>query len=411
MIEYIACIILAFALLQLLVALVNLLLRERLPVRDTKAAGSFAKMPGYDSIGSVGSGQRVTLASVADPEFDTLQSADIKPTAATIPDPTLSVLIPARDEEANIGLLLGDLTTLSDRVMEIIVCDDQSADNTASIVERYAASDSRIRLIRGGELPDGWFGKNYACHCLAQEAAGDYLLFLDADVRVREGLLDRSLQYVQRHRCDLMSIFPTQEMQTLGEKVTVPNMQLILLTLLPLPLVRLAGFSSLSAANGQFMLFRHETYKELEPHRLFRMSRAEDIEIARHLKRQCRRVSCLTGISEVRCRMYHSLPEAVEGFSKNITYFFGSSSPAAILYWLVTTLGFIPFLIAGRWEGLWLWLAATLLTRIVVSLAAGMRVGDNLPLFLPQQAMLGVFILRSLINRRKNRFTWKGRKI
>lgn len=372
--EYIACIILAFALLQLLVALVNLLFRERLPERNTN---------GEDNI----------------------------TTTASKKDPTLSLLIPARDEEANIGNLLVDLTTITDRILEIIVCDDQSTDRTAAIVEAFAARDPRIRLIRSGVLTDGWSGKNHACHRLAQEATGDYLLFLDADVRVREGVIDRSLQYMLRHRCDLMSIFPTQEMHTLGEKITVPNMQLILLTLLPLPLVRLSKFPSLSAANGQFMLFRRETYKELEPHRQFRKSRAEDIEIARHLKRLRRRVSCLTGERDVRCRMYHSLPEAVEGFSKNVTYFFGNSSSAAILYWLVTTLGFVAFLLTGRWDWLWLWLAATLLTRIAASLTAGMKVGDNLLLFLPQQLMLGVFIFRSLINKRKKTFRWKGRNI
>ena len=122
-------------------------------------------------------------------------------------------------------------------------------------------------------------------------------------------------------------------------------------------------------------------------------------------------MSCLTGIRGVRCRMYHSLPEAVEGFSKNVTHFFGNSSVAAILYWLVTTLGFISFLVLGRWEWLSLWLAATLLTRIAASLTAGMRVGDNLQLFLPQQVMLGAFILRSLINKRQKSFRWKGRTI
>ena len=150
---------------------------------------------------------------------------------------------------------------------------------------------------------------------------------------------------------------------------------------------------------------------KIEPHRLFRKSRAEDIDIARHLKRLRLRVSCLTGERDVRCRMYHSLPEAVGGFSKNVTHFFGNSSPAAILYWLVTTLGFVAFLVAGRWDGLWLWIAYTLLTRIAVSLAAGMNVGDNLLLLLPQQLMLGAFILRSLINKRKKTFFWKGRNI
>ena len=137
--DYIACIILAFALLQLLVAWVNLLFQERLPARDV------------------------------------------------VPLPTLSLLIPARDEEMNIGRLLGDLTTINDRILEIIVCDDQSSDRTAELVEESAAHDSRIRLIRGDRLPDGWSGKNHTCHCLAKEATGDYLLFLDADVRVEEG--------------------------------------------------------------------------------------------------------------------------------------------------------------------------------------------------------------------------------
>ncbi|MDD4632331.1 MULTISPECIES: glycosyltransferase family 2 protein [Proteiniphilum] len=364
MTEYIACLILAFALIQLLVALVNLFFRERLPERE-----------------------------------DAIQP------------PSLSLLIPARDEETNIVRLLNDLVTVSDRIREIIVFDDQSADDTARIVEEFAAHDFRIRLIRGGELPGGWSGKNHACCRLAKEATGNYLLFLDADVRVGEGVIDRSMCYMQRWQCDLMSIFPTQEMRSIGEKITVPNMQIILLTLLPLPLVRLSGLSSLSAANGQFMMFKRKTYEELEPHRQFPKSRAEDIEIARYLKRERRRVSCLTGIEGVRCRMYRSLPEAVEGFSKNVTYFFGNSSPAAILYWLVTSLGFIVFIVAGRCDGLWLWLATTLLARIAASLTAGLKAGYNLLLFLPQQLMLGVFILRSLVNKRKKTFRWKGRSI
>jgi len=122
MIDYIACIILAFALLQLLVALVNLLFRERLPAHNKN---------GEDKMS----------------------------TTASMKEPTLSLMIPARNEEANIGRLLSGLTSINDRIREIIVCDDQSTDRTAEIVETFAASDSRIRLIRCGELPDGWYGK------------------------------------------------------------------------------------------------------------------------------------------------------------------------------------------------------------------------------------------------------------
>ena len=362
--KYTALIILAFALLQLLVALLNRLLRERLPVRGASPCHK-----------------------------------------------TVSVLIPVRDEEKNIGRLLGDLTSLTDRLLEVILYDDHSTDNSAAIISAFARKDGRIRLIRSGGLPAGWSGKSNGCHRLALEAKGDYLLFLDADVQVREGLIDRCLQYMAGRKADLMSIFPTQEMHTLAEKITVPNMQIILLSLLPLPLVRLSRFSSLAAANGQFMLFKHEAYKELLPHERSKKSRAEDIETARYFKCQRRRVACLTGIGEVRCRMYNSLPAAVEGFARNVNYFFGNSALLALIYWLVTTLGFVAFLLAGRTDLLGVWIGATLLTRILVSSTARMDIQQNLLLLLPQQIMLGRFIIRSITNRRKNRFRWKGRII
>ncbi|MDD4690554.1 MAG: glycosyltransferase family 2 protein [Eubacteriales bacterium] len=364
MIHLIGNLILAFALLQLFVALMNFLFKERLPL-----------------------------------------------TNASEELPSLSLLIPARNEEENIGHLLGDLINISDRIKEVIVCDDKSTDNTASIVKEFAQRDVRIRLIAGNDLPDDWNGKSYACYQLALEADSDYLLFLDADVRVGEGVINRSVKYMDRYRCSMLSVFPTQEMHSLGEKITVPNMQIILLSLLPLPLVRLAWFPSLSAANGQFMMFRRDTYKELDPHRKFRKSRAEDIEISRYMKRKHKRVSCITGVKGIRCRMYHSMRDAVEGFSKNVIYFFGNSLSGAIIYWLVTTLGFVVLLADGRIEALLIWLAATLLTRIFVSITTVMRVLDNLLLFVPQQLMLGKFIVRSILNSRNKTFRWKGRSI
>ncbi|HBT85567.1 MAG TPA: glycosyl transferase [Porphyromonadaceae bacterium] len=364
MIYLIGNFILAFALLQLIAALSNFLFKERLPSVDAS---------------------------------EVLHS--------------LSVLIPARDEEKNIGQLLSDLVKIPDHISEIIVYDDQSADNTASVVKEFAARDGRIKLISGKELPDDWYGKNHACYQLSQETESDYILFLDADVRISGEVVGHAVKYMEKRRCSMMSIFPTQEMKSFGEKITVPNMQIILVTLLSLPLVRLSGFPSLAAANGQFMMFRHDTYKELDPHSKFRKSRAEDIEISRYMKRQRKKVSCLTGIKGVRCRMYHSAKDAVDGFSRNVTFFFGNSMIAAILYWLVTTLGFIVFLADGRTEALWIWLSTTILTRIFASVTAAMKVSDNLLLWVPQQVMLGKFIVHSFLNSIKKSFSWKGRSI
>lgn len=328
-----------------------------------------------------------------------------------VSDYSVSVLIPARNEAENIRNLLNDLIQIKDNWLEIIVFDDQSTDGTAEVVQAYSSRYPQIKCLKSDGLPEGWLGKNHACHRLALNAAGNYLLFLDADVRVRDGLIDRSLRYSLNKKTDLMSIFPVQEMQTLAEKITVPNMHFILLTLLPLPLVRQSKFPSLSAANGQFMFFKKETYRAFLPHERFRNSRAEDIQIARFYKSMRKSVSCLTGAREVNCRMYGSLPEAVEGFSKNVTYFFGNSYLLALFFWLATTFGFIPVLLAGKIYLMILYAFSVVFTRVFFSLTAKQNVFENLAFAIPQQLTLGLFICKSIINKNKNQFKWKGRTV
>src|SRR5690606_28081384 len=134
-------------------------------------------------------------------------------------------------------------------------------------------------------LPKGWLGKNNACHNLAQHAKGKYLLFLDADVRVGDSIIKNTVSFTKKHKLGLLSIFPMQIMETLGEQSTVPNMNYILLSLLPLLLVRNTNFSSLAAANGQFMHFHAEIYPQTLPHQRMKNSKVEDIKIARFYKK------------------------------------------------------------------------------------------------------------------------------
>ena len=364
---YILYIIFGFAFVQLLVALANLLFQEKLSRKGSTPAGNALN--------------------------------------------DVSILIPARNEEMNIALLLDDLIGAIDSFREIIVFDDESTDGTADVVSKIASADSRVRLLTSTGLPKGWLGKNHGCHQLAIEARGEFLLFLDADVRISNGLVDKTVSYVKNKKLDLLSIFPTQEMTSWQEKITVPNMHYILLSLLPLPLVRLAPFSSLAAANGQCMLFKSETYRRYRLHERFRKSRAEDIEIARYLKTQKRKVSCITGVAEIQCRMYHNLGEAVSGFAKNVTYFFGNSYILATLFWVVTTLGIVPVVQAEDWNWVIIYVLSVALTRVFISLAAGQSVFKNLVLLIPQQWMLGAFIYQSAVNKTKKQFRWKERNL
>jgi hypothetical protein len=169
-------------------------------------------------------------------------------------------------------------------------------------------------------------------------------LFLDADVHIGNRLIDNAIAFTNRHDTGLISIFPKQIIVSAGEKITVPNMNLILVSLLPLILVRKLRFPSLAAANGQFMFFRQDVYKKILPHQLMKNNMVEDIAIAREFKRKCIRIACLLGDVNISCRMYTGFSDAVSGFSKNVIDFFGGSFLTAFLFWLITSFGFLAVL-------------------------------------------------------------------
>lgn len=324
----------------------------------------------------------------------------------------ISVLIPARDEAANIPVLLNDLLNLSAPPAEIIVCDDHSTDATAQLIDLISKQHPLIKWFRSAPLPSGWTGKNFACHQLAEKASGHYFLFLDADVRIGPHAIERSVSFVRKNQLGLLSVFPKQTMCTFGEKITVPIMNFILLTLLPLILVRkLTWFSSVSAANGQFMLFHADTYRHLQPHKRVYNQRAEDIEIARLLKKNKIRIACATGDKEISCRMYRGFSEAISGFTKNIRAFFFHSYFFMLLFWFVTTFGFIFILITRSIAELIFYIAALLLIRILTSVVSRQSVVGNIICSGIQQLCFGWIILKSIISQSKKQMLWKGRYI
>ena len=325
--------------------------------------------------------------------------------------PLISVLIPARNEERSIGTLLSDLSWQDYPRFEVLVYDDQSEDNTANIVKGFVNDDSRFRYISGQPLPEGWNGKNHACYQLAREVKGDYFLFLDADVRTGSNLLAKSVAFMQKKRLHLLSIFPKQEIRSFGERITVPNMNWILVSLLPLPLVRMLKFPSLAAANGQFMLFYAKPYRQNQWHEKLKSVTVEDIEIARTMKGQGHRVQTLLGDEAIRCRMYSSYGEAVEGFSRNIHAYFGNSHLVMVLFAVIVTLGFVPVWASFGGTGLLVYLGLVIFNRMAVSFASGQVVLTNVILAPLQVGALWHISLKSLKNCFAGKTSWKGRTI
>lgn len=325
---------------------------------------------------------------------------------------TVSVLIPARNEVANIQNLLADLQSQSYTNIEVIVYNDLSTDATGKIVEQFVKTDNRFRLINGSGLPEGWLGKNNACHQLALQANGNYLLFLDADVRVEKSFVGQALAYMQHKKLNLLSFFPYQVLGSFGEAITVPVMQWILLSLLPLKLVLWSRRRSLSAANGQMMMFKAETYRKHRFHEIYRSNPVEDILIAREMKRLRYRISTLLGTpGDIRCRMYASGSDAIEGFSKNVCEFFGGNRNVMFSFAAITTLG--PFLVMFfmPFPLVFTYFFSVIMARLFIADLSKQNVFKAVILFPYQQISFLQMVIRWEKNRKRGTLIWKGRKI
>ncbi|MDX2246775.1 MAG: glycosyltransferase family 2 protein [Bacteroidia bacterium] len=332
--------------------------------------------------------------------------------AAGLPRPRLSFLVPARNEAANLPNLFAQIRGLNYPDYELLVLDDHSEDESAALVREESLRDKPVRLLSGKTLPPGWLGKNFACHQLALAASGDYFLFLDADIaELRPGLPEIALAEMQKRNLALLSIFPDQIMSTWGERLVVPLMHYILLSLLPLWAIFRFRFPSLAAANGQFMLFDAAFYRANHWHERVKSVIVEDIAIMQEVKKRGLKGMTFLADGLIRCRMYHSLKEAVGGFSKNILAGFGNSIAGLMVF---------LFLIYFSWIGLVFYLpekyllavgAMMLVIRAGISFLARQNMGLNLLLHPFQIVMLVVIALGSVKRRISGKNEWKGRNV
>lgn len=267
--------------------------------------------------------------------------------------PLLSVLIPARNEANRITPCLESILHQDYPNLEILILDDQSEDATASIVEKTAGEDPRVRLLRGKELPENWMGKCWACHQLYEAAKGDFLVFIDADTRHKPDSLRTALETLTLQDADLLSLWPRQISKTWSEILVIPFIQI--LGVLVLPHWMPGRFRSLGAANGQCMLFRRSAYKKIGGHARIRNHIVDDIALAREIKTQGYKLLNADGSALLTCRMYENFRQTWEGFTKNFRSTCEDSIPA---YLFILALQFFlllgPFLFAAACLLQWL---------------------------------------------------------
>lgn len=261
--------------------------------------------------------------------------------------PFVSVLIPARNEVNTIGTCLSSLAAQEYPQFEIIVLDDRSEDGTWEELQKWQSRFPQLRVLRGESLPAGWVGKCFACHQLAQSARGELLLFTDADTRHSPTSIANAVAALERSNADLLSLLPLLELRSLWEKVVMPMLHFVTFTTLPFPLVHHTRKPQLAMANGQFMLFRQSAYNAIGGHKAVKDALVEDVWLARLIKKHGLRLRVMDGAEVVKTRMYRSLREIWDGFSKNLFPGFRYSLAAitlVMLFNVVTSIG--PFVLA-----------------------------------------------------------------
>ncbi len=278
----------------------------------------------------------VALLLAAGPFFLALLNLRQLATPAPASQPAaVSVLIPARDEESNIGPAVAAVLANTGVPFELLVLDDGSTDGTAAILAGIA--DPRLRVIGGLPLPPGWSGKQHACSVLAQAARHDLLVFTDADVRLAPDALHRMAGFMERHPVGLASGFPRQVVQTWSEQLLLPLIHFLLLGFLPMAAMRRSGSVALGAGCGQLFIARRAAYQLAGGHAAIRASLHDGLTLPRAFRQAGQMTDLFDATRFASCRMYGSATELWAGLGKNATE--GMAKPVALLVWTVMLLG------------------------------------------------------------------------
>ena len=323
--------------------------------------------------------------------------------------PEVSIIIPARNEEASLASCLESLIGQTRVAFEIIVVNDHSSDRTSAIANSFP----NVKVMDAPTLPPGWTGKNNAMIAGAAEARGEWLLFTDADTVHLPGSLARALNEAKAGQAALLSYSPEQVASGFWEKAVMPVI-----------FAELAAHyrpsevsdpnSPAAAANGQYILIRREAYDAGGGHAAVADKILEDVELARAVKRSGRKVLFRFGGDAVRTRMYRSFSQLSEGWTKNLAILF--PAPARLAVWrlseflaLVLSLALLIFFVASRQ----FLIAPLFLIGPVFTLRRIARA--HFPWSANALAIIGIplfsyLLVRSKLSYQRGHVTWKGRE-
>lgn len=328
--------------------------------------------------------------------------------------PTVSLLVPARDEAENLRRTLPLLLALDYPRLEILLLDDRSRDGTAEVARSLTLSGGApLRVIRGTEPPPGWVGKNWACHQLAAAACGEVLVFCDADVDAQPAALLATVSTMRSHRAAALTALPRQKLDGWAQAAVVPVVaQLPVLAMLPLRLVPFVRSPSLSMANGQWLAFTRAAYDASGGHASVRGEVLEDVALGRRIKASGQRLVVCVASTLLAVRMYAGARDMREGFRKNLYPLLGGRRlPFAIGLLAICFAWLFPFaaLMRGGWMAM---VPLSLLAALRITGALLFRHGWMTVLLHPLGVLAAAALaVESWIGHERGRVRWKGREV
>jgi len=343
--------------------------------------------------------------------------------------PRVSIIVPARNEQASLERCLRSLVTQEGVPFELLVVDDGSTDRTAEIIASFVgvkecpfiALNSSLLRVRAFEahdpMPPGWTGKSNAVWTAAEKADGEWLLFTDADTFHQKGSLKRALAEADEHGAVLLSYSPRQELGSLAERMLMPVVFSELASRFR-PKEVSDPTSPVAAANGQYMLIRRDVYEAAGGHAAVAGDLLEDVALAQRVKENGGKLFFRAGLEEVSARMYRSVSQMIEGWTKNLVLLFPDARSLAYkrtlefsLIWglllVAEEMALLHHLVLAGWSAvlaIFLWFNFWMRMR---KAHAGL-INELLAIFgLP---MFSWLLLRSATAHQHHSVWWKGRE-
>jgi chlorobactene glucosyltransferase len=344
--------------------------------------------------------------------------------APRVSGPLVTVIIPARNESTTIATVVRSILQSSYHSFELLVVDDRSTDDTASIVEGLAV-DTRVRLLAGEELPEGWYGKPWACYQGYRHAQGELLLFTDADTQHHPELLERAVGALLTQHAGLVTVSPVQRCITFWERIVMPQIWFLLALRYSPSSVNQARRPRDVIANGQFILTTRGAYETAGTHAAVRHEVAEDLALAQTYLVKGLKLHFAFAERLMETRMYQGLTSLVEGWSKNIYLGGRRSFPdepflravvplmlvAGMLFWLappaVLVGGLFSHILAGLFAPAAVAVAGS--TVFWMLICYGMAIPVLYGVGYPLGSLMALYIALRSIWRGSRKVEWRGR--